>query len=260
MSWEGPSQWSQTISHWKWYIRRALQVPHPGSSICSFSYSDMMWPSNIDQGRKCCLQMHWAGGPHELLGKSNWIWESITLPSARPGEPNLRKLWGKIPFLAQCTNWLSKGGHTKEGILHRWPGCTGTSDDQLSTDEGLLLMGPRIVILSCLHEEYLERLHQGHLSAMKVQQNTHEHLYWPGLDADIADYTRRCQECIHQSQPPKEPLQAHNVPQESWERIAMDYFYMNGRLYIIFWSVITLASSPSCFRSRPQVLPTWRTI
>ena len=27
--------------------------------------------------------------------------------------------------------------------------------DQLSTDEGLLLMGPRIVIPSCLHEEYL---------------------------------------------------------------------------------------------------------
>ena len=69
--------------------------------------------------------------------------------------------------------------------------------DQLSTDEGLLLMGPRIVIPSCFHEEYLQRLHQGHLSATKVQQNARQHLYWPGLDADIADYTRRCQECIH---------------------------------------------------------------
>ena len=94
-------------------------------------------------------------------------------------------------------------------------------------------MGPRIVIPSCLHEEYLERLHQGHLSSTKVQQNAHQHLIWPGLDADIADYTRRCQECIRQSQPPKGPLQAHNVPQEPWERIAMDYFYMNGRLYIL---------------------------
>ena len=107
--------------------------------------------------------------------------------------------------------------------------------DQLSTDEGLLLMGPRIVILSCLLEEYLERLHQGHLSATKVKQNARQHLYWPGLDVDIADYTRRCQECIHRSQPPKEPLQAHDVPQEPWERIAMDYFYMNGRLYILIY-------------------------
>ena len=105
--------------------------------------------------------------------------------------------------------------------------------DQLSTDEGLLLMGPRIVIPSCLCEEYLERFHQGHLSATKVQQNARQHLYWPGLDADIVDYTRQCQECICWSQPPKEPLQAHDVPQEPWERIEMDYFYMNGRLYIL---------------------------
>ena len=30
--------------------------------------------------------------------------------------------------------------------------------DQLSTDKGLLLLGPRIVIHSCLHEKYLESL------------------------------------------------------------------------------------------------------
>ena len=58
-------------------------------------------------------------------------------------------------------------------------------------------------------------------------------MYWPGLDADITDYTRRCQECIKRSLPPKEPLQAHDVPQQPWERIAMDYFYANGKLYIL---------------------------
>ena len=135
--------------------------------------------------------------------------------------------------MARSTSSLSRGGHTKGGILPRMARAYWDFRDQLSTDEGLLLMGPRIVILSCLQEEYLQRLHQGHLSATKVQQNARQHLYWPGLDADIADYTRRCQECIHQSQPPKEPLQAHIVPQEPWERIAMDYFYMDGRLYIL---------------------------
>ena len=43
--------------------------------------------------------------------------------------------------------------------------------DELSTDDGLLLKGPRIVIPSCLREEYLERLHYGHLSASKIQEN-----------------------------------------------------------------------------------------
>ena len=105
--------------------------------------------------------------------------------------------------------------------------------DQLSTDEGLLLMDPCIVIPSCLWEEYLEKLHQCYLSATKVQQNARQHQYWPELDADIIDYTRRCQECICQSLPPKEPLQVHDVPQQPWECIAMDYFYANGRLYVL---------------------------
>ena len=124
--------------------------------------------------------------------------------------------------------WPHQRRHTPQMARAYWD-----FRDQLSTDEGLLLMGPRIVIPSCLHEEYLERLHQGHLSATKVQQNACQHLYWPGLDADIVDCTRRCQECICQSQPPKEPLQAHNVPQQPWERFALDYFYANGRLYIL---------------------------
>ena len=80
--------------------------------------------------------------------------------------------------------------------------------DELSTDDGLLLKGPHIVIPSCLHEEYLERLHYGHLSASKIQDNTRQHLYWPGLDADITDYVRRCQECIKKAHPPKEPSAA----------------------------------------------------
>ena len=86
--------------------------------------------------------------------------------------------------------------------------------DELSTDDGLLLKGPHIVIPSCLLEEYLERLHYGHLSARKVQENARQHLYWPRLDADITDYVRRCQECIRKAHPPKEPLQAHDVPSQ----------------------------------------------
>ena len=39
--------------------------------------------------------------------------------------------------------------------------------DELSIDNGLLLKGPRIIIPACLREEYLERLHRGHLSATK---------------------------------------------------------------------------------------------
>ena len=107
--------------------------------------------------------------------------------------------------------------------------------NELSTDEGLLLKGPCIVFLSCLHEEYLEKLHHGHLSATKAQQNALQHLYWPGLDADILDYMTRCQECVQRAHPPKEPLQAHDVIWQPHECIAMDHFYVNDRLYVLVY-------------------------
>ena len=48
--------------------------------------------------------------------------------------------------------------------------------DKLSTDDGLLLKGPRLIIPGELQEEYLS-LHKGHLSANKVQENAKQHMY-----------------------------------------------------------------------------------
>ena len=62
--------------------------------------------------------------------------------------------------------------------------------DELSTDDGMLLKGPRLIIPGELQEEYLSRLHEGHLSANKVQENAKQHMYWTGIDADIEDYTK----------------------------------------------------------------------
>ena len=124
--------------------------------------------------------------------------------------------------------WLHQRRHTPRMARAYW-----NFRDELSTDDGLLLKGPRIVIPSCLHEEYLERLHHGHLSARKVQENARQHLYWPRLDADITDYIRRCQECIKKAHPPKEPLQVHDVPSQPWKCMAMDHFYCQNRLYLI---------------------------
>ena len=100
--------------------------------------------------------------------------------------------------------------------------------DELSTDDSLLLKGPRIVIPGELRETYLRRLHEGHLSAKKVQENARYHVYWPGWEADISDYTMRCQECIKRSRPAKEPLQPHDIPEGPWRKIGMDFFDFKG--------------------------------
>ena len=105
--------------------------------------------------------------------------------------------------------------------------------EELSTDDGMLLKGPRLIIPGELQEEYLSRLHEGHLSANKVQENAKQHMYWTGIDADIEDYTKRCQECIKRSQVPKEPLQPHDIPEGPWRKLGIDYFAFNGNSYVL---------------------------
>ena len=105
--------------------------------------------------------------------------------------------------------------------------------DELSTDDGMLLKGPRLIIPGELQEEYLSHLHEGHLSANKVQENAKQQMYWTGIDADIEDYTKRCQECIKRSQVPKEPLQPHDIPEGPWRKQGIDYFAFDGNSYVL---------------------------
>ena len=90
-----------------------------------------------------------------------------------------------------------------------------------------------MIIPGELQEEYLHHLHKGHLSANKVQENAREHMYWIGINADIEDYTKRCQECIKWSQIAKEPLQPHDIPEGPWRKLGMDYFNFNGNSYVL---------------------------
>ena len=105
--------------------------------------------------------------------------------------------------------------------------------DKLSTDDGMLLKGPRLIIPGELQEEYLSRLYEGHLSANKVQENAKQHMYWTGIDADIEDYTKRCQEYIKRSHVAKEPLQPHDIPEGPWRKLGIDYFTFNGNSYVL---------------------------
>ena len=120
--------------------------------------------------------------------------------------------------------------------------------DELSTDDGMLLKGPRLIIPGELQEEYLSRLQEGHLSANKVQENAKQHMYWTGIDADIEDYTKRCQECIKRSQVAKEPLQPHDIPEGPWRKLGIDYFTFDGNSYVLICDYFS--KFPFLFRAK----------
>ena len=58
-------------------------------------------------------------------------------------------------------------------------------------------------------------------------------MYWTGIDADIEDYTKQCQECIKRSEVAKEPLQPHDIPVGPWRKLGIDYFAFDGNSYVL---------------------------
>ena len=183
------------------------------------------------EGNAAC-RCHCAGAPHELLGKSNWIWEfqlhclqqglDSQTQGCHQGRPHS---WHSVP--AYSAGWPHQRRHTARMVrailglqrpaLYRW----GTAVDGSQNSHSILpLWGDSTRAIS---------------QPPKSKQNAHQHLYWPGLDAGtIADYTRRCQECIHRSSASQRAIAS------SWcatgalgENCNGFTFYMNGRLYIL---------------------------
>ena len=108
----------------------------------------------------------------------------------KPWIEKLKDSTQRDPILAtvyQLTQqgWLHQRRHVPRLARRYWD-----FRDELSTDDGMLLKGPRLIIPGELQEEYLSRLHEGHLSASKVQENAKQHMYWTGIDVDIEDYTK----------------------------------------------------------------------
>ena len=59
-------------------------------------------------------------------------------------------------------------------------------------------------------------------------------VYWPGMEADVTDYIKRCLTCIDSSNLPIETLHPHKVPSGPWVKVGMDFFQDNfGKKHLI---------------------------
>ena len=106
--------------------------------------------------------------------------------------------------------------------------------DELSTYNGIVFKGERIVIPESLRAELLEILHKSHSGIVKTKQRAREMIYWPGLNKQIEDITSKCAACL-ESRPKqqKEPLNAHPIPSLPWNKVGTDLFEHEGDNYLI---------------------------
>ena len=74
-----------------------------------------------------------------------------------------------------------------------------TFREELTIEDGLILKGTRIVILSKQCQAILKQIHKGHLQLNKSKLRAKETVYWPRLNTELEDLVLNCQLCLKYS-------------------------------------------------------------
>ena len=118
-----------------------------------------------------------------------------------------------------------------QAVLYGWPDkCAPeletfyTKRHELSTLDGCILWGSRVMVPKKFRNNVLEELHLGHTGMARMKSLARMYVWWPGLDAEIEDLVRCCEQCqAVKSMPLPAPLQPWSWPTRPWSRLHLDY-------------------------------------
>ncbi|XP_045119414.1 uncharacterized protein K02A2.6-like [Portunus trituberculatus] len=80
----------------------------------------------------------------------------------------------------------------------------------------------------------LGRLHDSHRGVEATKSRARQAVFWPGVDADIANTVRACEPCqILQPSQQQEPRLCDDNPSRPFESISADYFSVAGKAFLV---------------------------
>ena len=74
-----------------------------------------------------------------------------------------------------------------------------TFREELTVEDGLILIGTRIVIPAKKHEAVLKLIHEGHLGFNKCKLHAKDTVFWPGLNDQLKKLVLNCELCLKYS-------------------------------------------------------------
>lgn len=106
--------------------------------------------------------------------------------------------------------------------------------DQLSVDNGLILLGSRILVPKSLRPHILEVLHSSHQGQDRTLRRARQTVFWPGMSNNVKQMVERCQPCSERLPSQQhEPLQQVPRPSRPFESVSADLFSYAGWEYLV---------------------------
>ena len=97
-------------------------------------------------------------------------------------------------------------------------------ENLLSTENGCVFYGLRVIIPSTLRNHILKLLHLGHFGMQRMKQLARSTVYWPRIDFDIENLCRKCTSCGQfQNKPDKPSIHPWMMPEKPWSRLHLDH-------------------------------------
>eukprot|EP00731_Ephydatia_muelleri_P008944 Em0004g1282a len=131
----------------------------------------------------------------------------------------------KDPILSQVLQYILAGWplHPPSGasqtLLSFWQRRM-----ELSTHDGCILWGNRVLVPEKERNYVLQELHGGHPGISRMKSLSRIFVWWPGIDKDIEMLVSKCPQCqAARPSPPVAPLQPWSWPTRPWARLHIDY-------------------------------------
>ena len=97
--------------------------------------------------------------------------------------------------------------------------------EEITTVNGVLLRGQRLIIPYSLRSRTIALAHRGHLGIVKTKQNLRTKVWWPKVDKQAEQHVKECLTCQISGNPePPPPLAVVSPPIEPWSCVHVDFY------------------------------------
>lgn len=118
-------------------------------------------------------------------------------------------------------------------ISNKWPSSIGKEDselqnyfkkrEELSTHQGVIIWGLRVIIPQRLQKKLLKNLHETHAGIVRMKALARQFIWWPNMDQEIEEVAKSCMNCCsNKADPPSAPLHPWTFPERPWQRLHID--------------------------------------
>ena len=136
----------------------------------------------------------------------------------------IRSWTRKDPILSRVVRYTLSG----------WPSTLNPSESglkpfynrrlELSTQDGVLLWGYRVIVPPAGRNNILQELHTCHPGIGDMKTLARMFVWWPCMDSDIDTFVKHCSLCqSHRPSPPSAPIHPWTWPSRPWSRLHLDF-------------------------------------